>query len=122
MYGIVSVLVDVTDTWFGVDVANITGSEPVSWAAFTGALELPFTTVYRHRMATIKRPINAEFKEYYHFCMRGNVVAHVQELTSQYPRDCMQFRFSEPFLSRNARIWDIQIPVGFYINITVIDH
>ncbi len=113
MYGIVSVLVDVTDTWFGVDVANITGSEPVSWAAFTGALELPFTTVYRHRMATIKRPINAEFKEYYHFCMRGNVVAHVQELTSQYPRDCMQFRFSEPFFSEMLEYGTSRFPWDF---------
>ena len=60
-------------------------------------------------------------KRYYQFCVRGNAVAHVQEWMAQYTPECMRFKFSEPTLSRNARIWDIHVPLGFHINLTVTD-
>ena len=60
-------------------------------------------------------------KEYYHFCMPGNAVTRVQELTSQYAPECMGFRFSEPIPSHNAEMWDIRVPMRFHINVTVLD-
>ncbi len=60
-------------------------------------------------------------KQYYQFCMWGNGVEHVQELKSQYAPECMRFRFSEITTSQNARIWDIYVPLGFHINLTVTD-
>ena len=60
-------------------------------------------------------------KRYYQFCMQRNAVPHIPELTSQYASVCTQFRFSEPSPSRNARIWDIRVPLGFHINLTVTD-
>ncbi len=60
-------------------------------------------------------------KGYYHFCMPGNAVTHGQELTSHYARECMRFRFSEPISCRNAVVWEIQVPMEFHINLTVLD-
>ncbi len=60
-------------------------------------------------------------EQYYQFCIGGNAVAQVQELKSQYVSECMQFRFSETTTSQNARIWDIHVPLGFHINLTVIN-
>ena len=97
-----SVLEDVTGTWVGVDVANIAGSEAVSqlssfrWSvrvAFRHCLQTPHGNHYK----AYQREVLVCINEYYQFCMPRNVVAHVQELSSQYARDCMQFRFSEPF-------------------------
>ena len=51
--------------------------------------------------------------------MPGNAVADVQELNSKHGPECMRLRFSETTLSQNAKIWDIHVPLGFHINLTV---
>ncbi len=60
-------------------------------------------------------------EEYYQFCILGNDVVHAQKSTSKYATECMRVILSEPTPSQNARIWDIRVPAGFHVNLTVID-
>ena len=110
----------------GVDMSNIADSEPLnqlSSSQWSIHLALHHCLLIRHG-SNYKAYIHGAllcFTGYYKFCMQENAAVRVKKLTSQYAPECMRVRFSEPVPSRNARIWDIHVPLGFHINLTVID-
>ncbi len=110
----------------GVDLTNIGTDEPSNrlssshWSirvALHRCLQIRYDRAY---IAYLHGSLLYR-KRYYQFCVRGNAVAHVQEWMAQYTPECMRFKFSEPSLSWNARIWDVHVPLGFHINLTVTD-
>ena len=114
------------NTIWGVDFANIAASETSNrlssshWSILH-ALHHCFLKRYSSNYEAYFRGVLLCLKQYYHFCIRGNAVTHVQEMKSLHAPECMRFRFSEPIPSQNAKIWDIHVPLGFHINLTVTD-
>ena len=115
------------NTIFEIDLANIVASESdnhdnrLSSSHWSIRQALHHCSLIRHG-SHYKVYLHGALlclEQYYQFCIRGNAVAQVQELKSQYASECMQFRFSETTPSQNARIWDIHVPLGFHINLTV---
>ncbi len=58
-------------------------------------------------------------KGYYRYCTTGNSVTNIPEMKPSFATECMRIRFSEAVFSCDAKTWDIQVPAGFNINLTV---
>ncbi len=114
------------NNYWGVDLSNMVASESSNrlssshWSiryAFDQCLLIRYSSNYK---AYLHGSLLC-LKQYYQFCIRGNAVAQAQELTSQHAPECMRFRFAETTFCQNAKIWDIHVPMGFNINLTVTD-
>ena len=112
--------------FWGIDLANLVASESSDWLSSSHwSIRHALHHCLRIRQSSnYKTDLHGAvfcLKQYYKFCIRENAVTHAQQLKSHHPPECMRFRFSETTLSQNAKIWDIHVPLGFHINLTVTD-
>ncbi len=109
-----------------VDFANVLASEAsnrISSSHWSIRVASHYSVLIRHG-SHYKVYLNGAllcFKTYYKYCLRGNAVEQARELKSQHAPECMRLKFLQPKSSQNARIWDIPVPLGFQINLTVTD-